>query len=155
MARTEAPSEIEAPDELEPVFLNRELSRLDFYERVLALAADEQQPLLERINFLAFFGGFLDEFFQIRVSGLKEQAAAGLTTTSPDGLSPREQLDAIRARVQELSVRAGRIFETLGERLAAQCSSLSSYDHIGTIARQAKIAGDFPHTPVVEHSSLE
>ncbi|HEX3454844.1 MAG TPA: polyphosphate kinase 1 [Gaiellaceae bacterium] len=130
MARTEAHSEIEAPDELQPVFLNRELSRLDFYERVLALSADDQQPLLERVNFLAFFGGFLDEFFQIRVSGLKEQAAAGLTTTSPDGLSPREQLDAIRARVQELSVRAGRIFETLGERLGAAGVRIVGWDEL-------------------------
>ena len=130
MARAETHDEIQAPDELQPVFLNRELSRLDFYERVLALAADEEQPLLEGINFLAFFGAFLDEFFQIRVSGLKEQAAAGLTTTSPDGLSPREQLDAIRARVQELSVRAGRIFETLSERLGAAGVRIVGWDEL-------------------------
>jgi polyphosphate kinase len=135
VARTEAHSDIEAPEELQPVFLNRELSRLDFYERVLALAADGEQPLLERINFLAFFGSFLDEFFQIRVSGLKEQAAAGLTTTSPDGLSPREQLDAIRARVQELSVRAGRIFETLGERLGAAGVRIVGWDELKTTQR--------------------
>jgi polyphosphate kinase len=130
VARTEAHSEIQAPDELQPVFLNRELSRLDFYERVLALAADDDQPLLERVNFLAFFGGFLDEFFQIRVSGLKEQAAAGLTTTSPDGLSPREQLDAIRSRVQELCVRAARIFETLSERLAVAGIRIVGWDDL-------------------------
>jgi polyphosphate kinase len=136
MARTETQSEIEAPDELQPVFLNRELSRLDFYDRVLALAADDAQPLLERVNFLAFFGGFLDEFFQIRVSGLKEQAAAGLTTTSPDGLSPREQLDAIRARVQELSVRAGRIFETLSERLGATGVRIVGWDELKGTQRE-------------------
>jgi polyphosphate kinase len=136
MARTETQGEIEAPDELQPVFLNRELSRLDFYERVLALAADDAQPLLERVNFLAFFGGFLDEFFQIRVSGLKEQAAAGLTTTSPDGLSPREQLDAIRARVQELSVRAGRIFETLLERLGATGVRIVGWDELKGTQRE-------------------
>ncbi|HST24535.1 MAG TPA: polyphosphate kinase 1 [Gaiellaceae bacterium] len=120
MARTEAHEHVEAPADGAPVFLNRELSRLDFYERVLALAADDTQPLLERITYLAFFGRFLDEFFQIRVSGLREQAAAGLATTSPDGLGPREQLDAIRARVEELSTRAARIFSAeLREKLGS------------------------------------
>jgi polyphosphate kinase len=130
MARTHAHREIETPSEVEPVFLNRELSRLDFYERVLALAADESQPLLERVSFLAFFGGFLDEFFQIRVSGLKEQAAAGLATTSPDGLSPREQLDAIRARVQELMTRAGRVFETVRDRLGSAGVRIVAWDEL-------------------------
>jgi polyphosphate kinase len=113
------------------VFLNRELSRLDFYERVLALAADDTQPLLERITFLAFFGRFLDEFFQIRVSGLREQAAAGLATTSPDGLGPREQLDAIRARVEELSTRAGRIFSAeLREKLGSGGVRIVDWDEL-------------------------
>jgi polyphosphate kinase len=110
VARTKTHPEIETATEVEPVFLNRELSRLDYYDRVLALAADDSQPLFERVKFLAIFSQNLDEFFQIRVSGLREQAAAGLATTSPDGLGPREQLDAIRARVQELSTRAARIF---------------------------------------------
>ncbi len=136
MARAEAPREIETPAEIEPVFLNRELSRLDFYERVLLLAADESQPLLERVNFLAFFGGFLDEFFQIRVSGLKEQAAAGLPTTSPDGLSPREQLDAIRARVQELSTRAGRIFETMRDKLGSAGVRIVGWDELKSTQRE-------------------
>ncbi len=136
MARAEAPREIETPAEIEPVFLNRELSRLDFYERVLLLAADDSQPLLERVNFLAFFGGFLDEFFQIRVSGLKEQAAAGLPTTSPDGLSPREQLDAIRARVQELSTRAGRIFETMREKLGSAGVRIVAWDELKSTQRE-------------------
>ena len=109
--KTEAQQEV---DELvgEPRYLNRELSRLDFYERVLALAEDSTQPLLERVKFLAFFSRFMDEFFQIRVAGLKEQAAAGLDTTSPDGATPREQLDAIRVRVHELTFRANEIFAT-------------------------------------------
>jgi polyphosphate kinase len=136
VTRTEAHSRIETPPVVEPVFLNRELSRLDFYERVLHLAADDSQPLLERVNFLAFFGGFLDEFFQIRVSGLKEQAAAGLATTSPDGLSPREQLDSIRARVQELSARAGRIFETLGEKLGSAGIRIVDWDELKSTQRE-------------------
>jgi polyphosphate kinase len=91
-------------------FLNRELSWLDFNERVLALAEDDSRPALERAKFLAIFSRNLDEFFQIRVSGLREQAIAGVPG-SPCGMSPREQLDAIRDRVQELVSRQTRIFE--------------------------------------------
>ena len=143
MARTETHHEIEEPARTEPVYLNRELSRLDFYERVLALAADDAQPLLERVNFLAFFGRFLDEFFQIRVSGLREQAAAGLATTSPDGLSPREQLDAIRARVQELSIRASRIFASdLREKLGSSGVRIVDWDELKS-AQHAELAEMF------------
>ena len=67
--------------------------------------------MLERARFLAIFGRNLDEFFQIRVSGLREQLIAGVEVTSPDGMTPREQLDAIRARVQELVARQLRVFE--------------------------------------------
>ena len=68
-------------------FINRELSWLDFDARVLALAADPRQPLLERAKFLAIFSQNLDEFFQVRVAGLKDQVAAGLGKTTPDGRS--------------------------------------------------------------------
>ena len=69
-------------------FLNRELSWLEFNARVLALAEDQTLPLLERAKFLAIFGQNLDEFFQVRVSGLQEQLDAGVRGTSPDGLDP-------------------------------------------------------------------
>ena len=68
-----------------PRLLNRELSWLDFNERVLALAADPGTPLLERLKFCAIFSSNLDEFFQVRVAALKDQVAAGLTQLSPDG----------------------------------------------------------------------
>ena len=68
-------------------YLNRELSWLDFNERVLALAEDPHQPLLERVKFLAIFATNLDEFFQVRVAGLKRQVAAGLGTRPTDGLT--------------------------------------------------------------------
>jgi polyphosphate kinase len=92
-------------------FFNRELSWLDFNERVLALAEDGARPALERARFLAIFGRNLDEFFQIRVSGLREQVAAGVLGGSPDGMTPREQLDAIRDRVEELVERQTQVFE--------------------------------------------
>jgi len=92
-------------------FANRELSWLDFNGRVLALAEELDRPLLERVRFLAIFSSNLDEFFQIRVAGLKEQLSVGLTaSTSPDGLTPRETLDAISERVRLLATRQHQIW---------------------------------------------
>jgi polyphosphate kinase len=99
---------------------NRELSWLDFNERVLALAEDKARPTFERAMFLAIFSRNLDEFFQIRVSGLREQAGAGIHGTSADGRSPSDQLAAIRERVQELVARQTEIFEhEIRQRLGA------------------------------------
>jgi len=91
-------------------FLNRELSWLDFNARVLALAEDATLPLLERAKFLAIFSSNLDEFFQVRVSGLQEQLAAGVRSNAPDGLDQVEQLRAIRIRVEELVGRQAEVF---------------------------------------------
>ncbi len=90
-------------------YINRELSWLDFNGRVLALAEDPATPLLERAKFLAIFGRNLDEFFQVRVSGLKEQASAGVGVATPEGMTPREQLAGIRERVASLIERAGAL----------------------------------------------
>ena len=90
--------------------LNRELSWLDFNERVLALAEDSTRPLLERAKFLAIFSTNLDEFFQVRVSGLREQMQAGIRTRSADGMDPLAQLQAIRLRVNELVSRHSSVF---------------------------------------------
>jgi polyphosphate kinase len=112
---TQAPTlepPLEPPTQLQPEsrYLNRELSALDYFARVVALGADKSVPLLERVKFLAIFSQNLDEFFQVRVSGLQEQFDAGLRTTSPDGLDPGEQLRAIRARVEPLVARQASIF---------------------------------------------
>lgn len=81
---------------------NRELSWLDFNGRVLALARENSLPLLERIKFLAIFSSNLDEFFQVRVAGLKGQVDAGLSQASSDGLSPQRQLREIARYVDDL-----------------------------------------------------
>src|SRR4051812_9605235 len=90
--------------------LNRELSWLDFNARVLALAADPEAPLLERAKFLAIFSQNLDEFFQVRVAGLKEQVIAGVGPTGPDGRTPAQQLVELRGRVDALTSAQARIF---------------------------------------------
>jgi polyphosphate kinase len=91
-------------------YLNRELSWLDFNARVLALAEDRSEPLLERAKFLAIFASNLDEFYMVRVAGLKRRATAGLSVRSADGLSPTEQLELIAAATQELASRHARVF---------------------------------------------
>ena len=91
-------------------FLNRELSWLDFNARVLALAEDETQPLLERAKFLAIFAENLDEFFQVRVAGLRDQMAAGLGAPRGEGDSPADQLQAIRSQTEKLVARQEQVF---------------------------------------------
>jgi polyphosphate kinase len=99
-----------APEDPSTRYLNRELSWLDFHERVLALAEDPARPLLARVKFLAICSQSLDEFFQVRVSGLLEQREAGLTATTPDGMRPEDQLAEIRSRVVTNTDRVERLF---------------------------------------------
>jgi polyphosphate kinase len=91
-------------------FLNREVSWLDFNGRVLTLAEDRKLPLLERAKFLAIFASNLDEFYMVRVAGLKRRQSMGLSVRSADHLSPREQLARIAERTQALVERQARCF---------------------------------------------
>jgi polyphosphate kinase len=102
-------------------FSNRELSWLAFNERVLELGEDLDQPLLERAKFLAIFASNLDEFYMVRVAGLKRRADMGLQVTFADGLTPREVLSALAERTLELAERHARVFtEDIGPKLVAE-----------------------------------
>ncbi len=118
-------------------FDNRELSWLEFDARVLALAENPDLPLLERVKFLAIFHANLDEFFQIRVAGLKEQINAGLASTSPDGMSPAEQLRRIAERVQTLMARQHHVWSrSLKPRLANAGIKIPDWDQLDGASRQ-------------------
>ncbi|MGA2802799.1 MAG: polyphosphate kinase 1 [Acidimicrobiales bacterium] len=93
-------------------FLNRELSWLDFADRLVDLAADEALPLLERVKFIAILSSGLDEFFQVRVGGLKDHVAAGLRARSADGRSATQQLHDIRLKCIRLLARSDEVFES-------------------------------------------
>jgi len=100
------------------LYLNRELSWLDFNDRVLQLAEDEALPLLERARFAAIFTSNLDEFFMVRVAGVHDQLDAGVDARGPDGLSPGQVLDAITARVRDLDRRHARVWSEISPALA-------------------------------------
>ncbi len=101
-------------------FITRELSWLDFNERVLYQAEDKRNPLLERVRFLSIFTSNLDEFFQVRVSGLMQQVAAGHSRPTPDGLSASQKLDRIRGRVLQLQAHHSDLWDGIREDLAAE-----------------------------------
>ncbi len=133
----------EAERRTEDLFFNRELSWLDFNERVLQLAEDPAVPLLERVKFAAIYGSNLDEFFMIRVAGVHDQVDAGLNRPGADGRTPSQVLDAIHARVAALGDRQAACVEReLRPALAGHGIRIVDCDEIGEEDR-ARLAEHF------------
>ncbi len=125
------------------LFINRELSALKFHQRVFEEALDDTLPLLERVKFLSIFSSNLDEFFMIRVSGIKEQIAAGVVERSPDGMTPREQLKAIREIVLPMMEQQRYCFNhDLSPRLEHAGIFIRDYDQLSA-AQQAWLRSYF------------
>ncbi|MDF5754822.1 RNA degradosome polyphosphate kinase [Spongiactinospora sp. TRM90649] len=119
-------------------FLNREESWLQFNQRVLELAEDGSLPLLERVRFLAIFASNLDEFFRVRVAGLKRRMATGLLLRTKSGLKPREELARIGAIADELALRHAACFHTqIRPSLTAEGIELVRWDDLGRDERTA------------------
>jgi polyphosphate kinase len=111
------------------LYFNRELSWLDFNQRVLELAEDPEVPLLERVRFCAIYASNLDEFFMVRVAGLFDQLDAGIDARGPDDLAPSAQIDGIQTRVLELDGRLHSCFDgTLRPALEEQGVRIVSLD---------------------------
>jgi len=122
--------------------LNRELSWLDFNQRVLALATEKGIPLLERAKFCAIFSSNLDEFFQVRVAALRDQVAAGIDKPTWDGRTPLQQLTEITSKVNELVAQQERIFaDDLVPGLAAEGIAIVGWGDLSESERQA--LGDY------------
>ncbi len=125
------------------LYINRELSLLEFQRRVLEEAQDEKNPLLERVKFLAIFGSNMDEFFMVRVSGLRKQVEARIIKLSVDGMTPREQLAAIRKLSIDLDNAA---HQCLGRKLLPALEKagihLRDYDKL-TEAQRRKLDAYF------------
>ena len=113
-------------------FSDRELSWLAFNERVLELAEDADLPLLERVRYLAIFASNLDEFFMVRVAGLKRRIATGMAVTAASGLSPRRVLEAIDVRAQALMARHSQVFiDQVQPALVTEGITLVHWDELG------------------------
>ncbi|WP_445151724.1 polyphosphate kinase 1 [Baekduia sp. Peel2402] len=120
------------------LYINRELSWVDFDDRVMQLAEDASQPLLERCKFAAIFSSNLDEFFMIRVAGLHDQVDAGIIAPKLDGRTPAETIDAIRAKVDALNTRQCRtVSHDLLPALAEHGIRIVSVDDVSSDARRA------------------
>ncbi len=118
------------------LYVNRELALLAFQERVLEEARDENNPLLERLKFMAIVGSNLDEFFMVRVGGLMRQVAGGVTDSSPDGRTPAEQLAAVRDAAHDLMGEAvDYLRTTLVPALAVRGIHILDYKDLSDRAR--------------------
>ncbi len=127
------------------LYFNRELSWLDFNQRVLELGEDPEVPLLERLRFCGIYANNLDEFFMVRVAGLFDQLDAGIEARGPDGLTPKEQIDAIQRRVLELDDRLCKCFSgDLRPALEERGIRIVTLDTAG-VEERAEIDDRFEH----------
>ena len=124
-------------------FFNRELSWLQFNRRVLEEAENERHPLLERLRFLSISASNLDEFYMVRVAGLRGQVLAGIETPSVDGLSPVEQLEQINRSVAELTAEQQENWVKLEALLAEAGIHVLSADQMSR-GRACLARGAFP-----------
>ena len=108
-------------------YINRELSGLEYADRVLFEARDSRNPLIERVRFLTIFASMLDEFFQIRIAGLRQQIKAGSVALSPDGRTAAEQLAAARTRVLSLVEGLSRAYADVRRELAVEGIEIVDY----------------------------
>jgi len=123
-------------------YINRELSNIEFNRRVLEECQNEEHPLLERVKFVAIFSANMDEFFMVRVSGLKQQVLLGVTDRPADGLTPREQLVAVHRVVTQLFAQAMRCWKKqLLPALKKEGIHILNYDDLKT--RQKKKLSDY------------
>src|SRR5271165_2604982 len=113
-------------------YINRELSWLAFNERVLEEASNSAHPLLERVRFLSISDSNLDEFYMVRVAGLKELAASGVHVRSADGLTPNRQLNAIAEVTGHLVDRQQRCWTDLQKRLHAEGVLILDHDALAS-----------------------
>ncbi|MBK6327206.1 MAG: polyphosphate kinase 1 [Chloroflexi bacterium] len=128
------------------LYINRELSHIEFNRRVLHECYKEENPLLERVKFLAIFTSNMDELFMVRVSGLKQQVLLGITRTPADGLMPREQLVAVYRTVTQLFAEAMSVWrELLHPALAQAKIHVLDYDQLKK-GQQSKLRDYFEET---------
>ena len=127
------PFDLDSPE----LYLNRELTWLEFNRRVLHEAQDQRTPLLERIKFMAIVSANLDEFFMKRIGGLKQQDGAGIRNLTVDGRTPRQQIDQCNALVRELETRKEQLLPELHKLLAAKGITISLYDDLPVEERSA------------------
>jgi polyphosphate kinase len=132
IAEVASPVVVIPQPELKPnQYFNRELSLLEFNRRVLEEALDEHNPLLERLKFLSIFNSNMDEFFMIRVSGIREQVKAGVSERSPDGMTPSEEMSAIRMMAISLfEVQSAFFLGTLRPALAKEGIHIVDYEDL-------------------------
>ncbi len=112
------------------IYLNRELTWLDFNERVLSEAARKENPLLERVKFVAIVNNNLDEFFMKRIGGLKQQVGAHIASLSPDGRTPQEQIDECYAKVHAIEAQVGKIWQQLVTELKKERIEITRFQEL-------------------------